>query len=217
MKRYDCLKIIRPYVRDEDLVITSLGGLMDEWYNLRPSDRNLPLHNLGVITPLALGLAIALPRRRIVCLDTDGSVFLNLGMLCTLGNQRPRNLRVFVMDNACYECIGGYPTPSGGRSDIAAMARGAGVDNAVSVSSPEQLEEEARKAFGADALSYVVCRVEPGTERFPVEKRIPWDGFELKYHFIREVERLEGITIKPPEHHYDFQADQKNKAGKAPK
>ncbi len=211
MKRYDCLEIISSHVNEDDLVITSLGGLMDEWHNLRPTGANLSLHILGVISPISLGLAVALPHRRVVCLETDGSLLLNLGALCTIGNEKPRNLSIFVMDNECYECIGGYPTASAGNTDFAAIARGCGITNVESVTRLNQLEQAARKASKLKELSFVVCKLEPGTKKFPLEKRIPWDGFELKYRFIRHVEQLEGITIKPPEERYDFRADEQKR------
>jgi sulfopyruvate decarboxylase subunit beta len=211
MKRYDCLKILSNYVKDDDLVVTSLGGLMDEWHNLRPSEANLPLHILGVISPLSLGLSIALPKKRIICIDTDGSLFLNIGALCTIGNEQPANLIIYVLDNECYECIGGYPTPSAGNTDIATIAKGCGIKGARTVNSEEQFEQESKKAFEGKGPSFIVCKIEPGTERYPAEKRIPWDGFELKYRFIRFIEKTEGITIKPPEERYDFRADEKKK------
>jgi len=204
MTRYDALRTIRPFVEDDDLVITSLGGLMDEWHTLRPSDGNLPLHILGVISPLALGLAVARPNRRIFCFDTDGSFFLNPGTLCTLGREKPENLMVVVFDNRCYECIGGYPTPSAGGTDIAAMARGAGIEHAVKVDSVDALEDVMRSRLNTGGLAYVVCAIDRGTEHIPQDQRIPYDGFELKYKFLRHVERLEGIVIKPPEMRYHF-------------
>jgi len=198
MKRYDCLKVIRKFVSDEDLVVVSLGGVVDEWHEIRPSGGNLFLEILGAITPVALGLAIALPHRRVFSLDTDGSFFMNTGVLCTLGNQQPKNLTVMVLDNECYECIGGPPTPSSGVVDIAKMAQGAGITNAQTVRTLGELEQALGDASKRKGLSYIVLKLEPGTVRLPLEKRKISDGIEDKYNFLRHVERLENILIKPP-------------------
>jgi len=200
MKRYDCLQVLAKHVKDEDLVVNSLGGLVDEWYNLRPYG-SLTLEILGSITPVAFGLAVALPHRRIVCIDTDGSLFMNTGVMCTLGNQRPKNLVVYVLDNECYECIGGPPTPSAGNVDITKMAQGAGIDSAVEVRNIDEFTVATEEAFTNEGLSFIVCKIKPGTVTFPPEKRMPTDGFEDMYNFVRYIEKLEGIVIKPPAEH----------------
>ena len=87
MKRYDCMTALAARLRDE-LVILSLGGSVDEWYNAAPHMREASLfqQQLGCVTPQAFGLAVGLPHRRIVSLDTDGGLLFNLGSLATLGN-----------------------------------------------------------------------------------------------------------------------------------
>ena len=198
MKRYESLKVLRRFVGKDDLVVVSLGGVVDEWHEVRPSGGNLFLEILGSITPVALGLAIALPHRRVFSLDTDGSFFMNTGVLCTLGNRQPENLTVIILDNECYECIGGPPTPSSGVVDIAKMAVGAGITSAQTVRTAEELEQALTVASKRKGLSYIVSKLEPGTVHFPLEKRKISDGFEDKYNFLRHVERLENMVIKPP-------------------
>ncbi len=133
MKRFDCMKALAVRLKDE-LVILSLGASVDEWYNAAPHMRSASLfqQQLGCVTPEAFGLASGLPHRRIVSLDTDGGMMFNLGILATLGNEQPNNLFIVVWDNECYQSIGGPPThTASGRVDIAAIARGAGVENRV--------------------------------------------------------------------------------------
>ena len=77
MKRFDCLKALAAVVRDDDLVVTNLGNTMHEWLTLRPSRANLYNMNLGQCTPVAFGLALALPHRRILALDGDGILLLS--------------------------------------------------------------------------------------------------------------------------------------------
>ena len=75
---------------------------------------------------MALGLALALPHRKVVAFDGDGSLLLNLGSLATMANQHPRNLIHIVFDNECYESSRGAPTATAGQADLAAIARGCG-------------------------------------------------------------------------------------------
>src|ERR1700729_2494477 len=117
----------------DELVIVSLGSSVDEGYKPPPRMRAASLfqQQLGCVTPEALGLAIGLPHRRVISLDTDGGLLFNLGILATVGNEQPPNLFVVVWGNEGYQSIGGPPThTASGRVDLAAIARGAGVEDA---------------------------------------------------------------------------------------
>lgn len=201
MKRFDCMKALAARLKDE-LVILSLGGSVDEWYNAAPHMRAASLfqQQLGCVTPQAFGLAAGLPHRRIVSLDTDGGLLFNLGILATLGNEQPKNLFVVVWDNECYQSIGGPPTHTAfGRVDLAAIARGAGVENAHTVRTVEEFDEHCAKGLVADAPYLVVAKVSG-----PVQhgiKRKHSDGREDKYIFVRHVEATEGIVIMGPSEH----------------
>jgi sulfopyruvate decarboxylase subunit beta len=201
MKRFDCMKALATRLKDE-LVILSLGASVDEWYNAAPHMRSASLfqQQLGCVTPQAFGLATGLPHRRIVSLDTDGGLMFNLGILATLGNEQPKNLLVVVWDNECYQSIGGPPThTASGRVDLAAIARGAGVDNAFTVRTVEEFDDHCAKGLAADVPYVVVAKV-AGTVQ-PDIKRKHSDGREDKYIFVRHVEATENIVIMGPSEH----------------
>src|SRR5258708_37481053 len=96
----------------DELVILSLGASVDEWYNAAPHMRAASLfqQQLGCVTPEAFGIAVGLPHRRIVSLDSDGGIMFNLGILATLANEQPKNLLAVRRDNECYQSCGGAPT-----------------------------------------------------------------------------------------------------------
>jgi thiamine pyrophosphate-dependent acetolactate synthase large subunit-like protein len=201
MKRFDCMKALAVRLRDE-LVILSLGASVDEWYNAAPHMRSASLfqQQLGCVTAQAFGLACGLPHRRIVSLDTDGGMMFNLGILATLGNERPNNLLVVVWDNECYQSIGGPPThTASGRVDLAAIARGAGIDNAFVVRTLEEFDAHCAKGLASDVPYVVVAKV-AGTVQ-PDIKRKHSDGREDKYIFVRHVEATENIVIMGPSEH----------------
>jgi sulfopyruvate decarboxylase subunit beta len=201
MKRFDCMKALAARLKDE-LVILSLGASVDEWYNAAPHMRSASLfqQQLGCVTPQAFGLAAGLPHRRIVSLDTDGGMMFNLGILATLGNEQPKNLLVVVWDNECYQSIGGPPThTASGRVDIAAIARGAGVDQAFTVRSVEDFDAHCANGLASDVPYVVVAKV-AGTVQ-PEIKRKHSDGREDKYIFVRHVEATENIVIMGPSEH----------------
>jgi thiamine pyrophosphate-dependent acetolactate synthase large subunit-like protein len=201
MDRYDCMKILASKLKDE-LVILSLGGSVDEWYNAAPHMREASLfqQQLGCVTPEAFGLSVGLPHRRIVALDTDGGMFFNLGILATLANERPKNLMVVVWDNECYLSIGGPPThTAAGIVDLAAIARGAGIENAYTARDLATFEKLCDEGLRADKLYFIVAKVSKTVAAGM--KRKHSDGIEDKYIFVRYVERTEGVTIMGPSEH----------------
>jgi thiamine pyrophosphate-dependent acetolactate synthase large subunit-like protein len=188
-------------LRDE-LVILSLGGSVDEWYDAAPHMRAASLfqQQLGCVTPEAFGLAVGLPHRRIVALDTDGGLLFNLGILATLGNEQPANLFVVVWDNECYQSIGGPPTHTAtGRVDLAAIARGAGVAQAHTVTALDAFRARCVTGLAAREPYLVVAKVEAAVQ--PGIRRKHSDGREDKYTFVRHVEASEQITIMGPSEH----------------
>ena len=152
---------------------------------------------LGSITTTAMGVAFALPHRKVLALETDGSVLMNTGALCTLGSQRPGNLTVVVMDNGIYEIIGGAPTLTAQNTDLAKMAEGAGCINTVTVKDAEGLKREFQKMWTDDEMGYIVAKIQPGMHRWASDQLKSTDGVEDKYRFIRYIEKLENIVVHP--------------------
>ena len=191
MTRLDCLKILAPLLKDEDLVVTALGWVAGEWHSVRPKESNLYQINMGMCAPLSLGLSLMLPHRRVVALESDGSVLLYLGSLTTLANKKPKNLLVVVFDNQCYMATGGLPTATAGVTDLAAMAKAAGIVHAYETRTSADFEEQARAALRREGPTYIVAKVEATGKRLSTNM----DGKESKYRFVRYIEKSEGIKI----------------------
>jgi sulfopyruvate decarboxylase subunit beta len=202
LKRHDCMTALARLLAGDELVILSLGSSVDEWYDAAPRMRAASLfqQQLGCVTPEALGLAIGLPHRRVISLDTDGGLLFNLGILATLGNEQPPNLLVVVWDNECYQSIGGPPThTASGRVDLAAIARGAGVDDAYPARTVEEFADLCKRGLTADRPFMIVAKVDPSVPQDIRRKHS--DGREDKYIFVRHVEETEGIVIMGPSEH----------------
>ena len=200
MKRFDCMKLLGSSLKDE-LVILSLGGSVDEWYNAAPHMREASLfqQQLGCITSEAFGLSVGLPHRKVVALDTDGGMLFNLGILCTLANEQPPNLFVIVWDNQCYLSIGGPPTHTAGVVDLAAIARGTGLKHAQTARTLDEFRQYCLEGLASKEPYILVAKVEPVVATGL--KRKASDGIEDKYIFARYVERTEGVTIIGPSEH----------------
>ncbi len=194
MRRYDCLATLVPLITDE-LIVTNLARTGFEWHALMHREGNLYTMGMGLVTPLCLGLALALPRRRVVALDGDGSLLLNLGTLATVANAAPPNLVVMVFDNQSYASTGGLPTATAGPTDLAGVAVAAGVRAVRRVEDVEAFQDAAHLALRGGGPWVIVARVTPETE--PVGPKL-MDGRENKYRFVRYIEQTEGTTILKP-------------------
>jgi len=199
LDRYEWLGRLAAAVPEDALVMsTYIGAVSFEWAHLtKEHPRTAHLGQMGDVVGLALGLALALPHRKVVCLDGDGSVLLELGQLVALGQEAPDNLVVFVVDNAAYESIGSgekgpRPTATARTADLAGLAAAAGVPYTATVDTIERLEEEIRLAFNEPGCRFINVRTEPGPAKVPPRQS---DGFEDKYRFVRYVEGAEGIQI----------------------
>lgn len=198
--RYEWLSRLAKKIPNDALVMsTMIGAVAFEWGALtKEHPRSCMLGMMGDVIGLAIGLALALPHRKVVCLDADGSVLLELGQLVTLGQESPKNLVVFVVDNQVYESIGATkgkaprPTATAQNADLAAMALASGVPYAKNVKTLEEFERELNLAFSELGCRFINVRTKTGHSKEPPRQR---DGMEDKYRFVRHVEQTENIQI----------------------
>src|SRR5690349_16250113 len=152
MIRYECFEWLAPQMTDQ-LVVTSLSGQRVEWAHLSHRDADLTLGSMGNALAVGMGLALALPHRKVFVFESDGSLLLSLFNLPTLANLNPPNLTVFVFDNQKYSGTRiSWPTATAGKTDLAAVAKGAGVDHAVSISQLEEFQSEATASLKESGL-----------------------------------------------------------------
>jgi thiamine pyrophosphate-dependent acetolactate synthase large subunit-like protein len=192
MKRYECLQAIKPLIKDE-LFVTSAGAATSEWNAVHPGDGNLQVKTLGLCSSIGLGLATALPQRRVFVFDGDGALWMNLGSLATIGLHRPKNLIHICWDNRQYESSGGEPTVSAARHiNFADAARAAGIESSCAVDTVESLAQVVRQALSQAGPHFIWAQIEAGRAEVPP---LPMDELENKYRFIRYIEETEGTAI----------------------
>jgi sulfopyruvate decarboxylase subunit beta len=132
MKRDACLALLAARVREEAIVATYQAAF--DWMRIAPRDLNyLSIGAMGLASSHGLGLALGRPARRVIVLDGDGSLLMNLGSLATIAAAAPRNLVHLVCVNGAYEANGNHPLPGAERLDFAAIANGAGIADAATI------------------------------------------------------------------------------------
>ena len=191
MKRYDCLKTLASEVKDS-LVVSSAGAMILEWNSLHPNDGNFRVRTLGLCSSIALGMALGLPHRKVIALDGDGSLLMNLCSLPTIARMRPSNLVHIVFDNEVYEASGSKKTATGAGTDLVAMASAAGIKNAQWTKSVEEFAKAAAAALRGNELCFIGAKVSTARTAVPP---YPIDEVENKYRFMRHIEQTEKIEI----------------------
>jgi sulfopyruvate decarboxylase subunit beta len=191
MLRAKCIEAIYPELQDK-LVVTIMGACAQELYDLGHCENFFYLqHAMGLASSIGMGLALNLPDEKIIVLDGDGSVLMNLGTLTTMARYAPQNLTHIVFDNGSLLSTGGFAShTTSGITDLAAIARGAGIKNVAAVTTPLDFMEAAADAFDRDELSVIVAKVEAvGPDHFGMDLKLPENAFNFERH-IRERRKM---------------------------
>jgi sulfopyruvate decarboxylase subunit beta len=188
VKRAECIAMLYPEL-DDKIVVTIMGACAQELYDLGHKDNFFYLqHAMGLASSIGLGLAMHLPAERVVVLDGDGSVLMNLGTLATIARYRPRNLVHIIFDNGSLLSTGGFDShTTSGTTDLAAIARGAGLERVSAVDSVVDFGEAVIEAFNSADLSVIVAKVAAvGPNHYGMDLHLPENAFRFK-RFIRSL------------------------------
>ena len=182
MKRAECLGMLYPELQNK-IVVTIMGACAQELYDLGHTDNFFYLqHAMGLASSVGLGLALHLPKEKIVVLDGDGSVLMNLGTLATLARYRPKNLVHIIFDNGSLLSTGGFDShTTSGITDLAAMARAAGIEHVAAVDSVMAFGDAAIEAFAREDLSVIVAKVAAiGPNNYRMDLHLAENAFRFR-------------------------------------
>ena len=177
MSRLDLTRRLVALLKRDEAVIGGIGNAnFDLWETGQRPQNFYMLGSMGLTIPIALGVAIAQPRRHVVALEGDGSLLMQLGCLSTMAVQAPKNLTMVVWDNGIYQITGSQPTASKSTADIVAIARGAGLANSAWAADEGEFEKLMARALDGGGPTLIAARIdgEPGvgkTERDPIAIR----------------------------------------------
>jgi sulfopyruvate decarboxylase subunit beta len=176
-------------VRDGAIVVSTYSSAF-EWERVSPSPLNLPATGaMGQGSSHGLGLALGLPDRKVIVLDGDGSLLMNLGSLVTIGAAAPPNLIHFVCENGMYEANGSHPIPGRDTVDFAALARAAGYPHAFTFSDLATFAAELPRVMQLAGPTFAALKLVPGETPLNIDYR--WmHGLKTRADFKRALEPL---------------------------
>jgi sulfopyruvate decarboxylase subunit beta len=161
MNRIDVLRYITT-LRNGDPMIISPG--LANYTIAEGTDEPLTLYNMDMpyATPMALGMALGWPERKVISVEGDGSLLAGPGVLTTVARYQPRNLIIFVFDNGAYLTTGSgkAPTATAFGTDIEQLARAAGMKNARTAVDIDSAKGAIQTAFTEPGPWLVVAKVD---------------------------------------------------------
>jgi sulfopyruvate decarboxylase subunit beta len=186
VKRIEALQAIYDRLHDR-VVVTIMGAVAAELQSIGHRSNFFYLqHAMGLASSMGLGIALTRPDRQVVVFDGDGSMLMNLGGLTTLARYRPRNLVHVIFDNESLLSVGGFPTATSTGSDLAEIARAAGVPRTATVHAIDEFTHAFDEALGARDLTTIVAKVEAvGPSKYVTDLSLLENRFEFQRYLTR--------------------------------
>src|ERR1700727_600998 len=161
MNRFDITKRMVALLRRDEAVVGGSGYTnFDLWaVGHRPQNFYM-LGSMGLAVPIGMGVALAQPKRKVIALEGDGSILMQVGSLATVAARKQKNLTIVIMDNGTYQITGGQLTSTELGADIVAMARGAGIAQSAWAADESAFEELIELLLREDGPWLIGCRID---------------------------------------------------------
>lgn len=186
MKRSACAHLIHERLQPDDLVVCGLGATGAAWQEVAsPNLTYFASDPMGMWPSVALGLALARPDRRVMLIDGDGDLIMNLQVLITIASARAMNLRIVVFQDGSYASVGHHPLPSADRLSLATIAQGAGFPWAAECRTEDEARAQLDVLFSRPGPGLVAAHLEDDPS--PDSPPGPWAQVEERTIFMRRL------------------------------
>jgi thiamine pyrophosphate-dependent acetolactate synthase large subunit-like protein len=168
MKRDLCGGLIRKHLKDDALVMCSLGSAGRTWRAQNaPQPSYYGSDPMGVAVAMGLGLALAQPGREVLLIGGDGDFVMNLGSLLTVVGAKIGNLKLAIFDNRRYETGGGQSLAGADDYSLAAIAKGAGFPYAVDIGDTATADAAIAAFLAYPGLAFAAVRIDIEASPYP--------------------------------------------------
>ena len=184
MNRFDLTSRLIAKLKNEEAVIGGIGNTnFDLWAAGHRAQNFYMLGSMGLAFPIALGVALAQPDRRVFALEGDGSLLMQLGSLTTIATLAPKNLTIIVWDNAMYQITGSQKTATAGKADLVEIARAAGIAQSAWANDEADFERLIDRALAEDGPWFIAARIDASAPK----AQTPREPVIIKDNFMRGV------------------------------
>jgi len=184
VKRREAIEVITGLLKEDEYVVSANGMISREMCAITDRSHNFyMLGSMGLASSIGLGLALSIPNKKVVVIDGDGNVLMNLGSLTTIGKLCPKNIIHVVLDNESHDSTGGQPTASM-ITKLEEIAKASGFKATRRVYRIEPLEEAMRELLTSEGPSFLLVKVKRGGEPVP---RVPHEPEVIKHKFKKSL------------------------------
>ncbi len=188
VKQLDRLDLTRRVLAHltHEAVFAGIGNAGFDLFAARDRPQNFYMFgSMGLASSLGLGYALSRPGERVIVLEGEGSVLMNLGSLATIARMRPRRYLLVIMDNGTYALTGSQRNAAADVTDLAMIARGAGIPHVATPATAEAFDQAVAEALAADGPAVIVVKIADGNSAV----RHGWDAVQAKHRFLAGVAR----------------------------
>ncbi|HTJ94987.1 MAG TPA: thiamine pyrophosphate-dependent enzyme [Pararobbsia sp.] len=177
MNRSELTRRLVAQLRSNEAVIGGIGNTnFDLWASGQRPQNFYMLGSMGLAIPIALGVATAQPQRKVIALEGDGSLLMQLGALGTVATRAQKNLLIVVWDNGIYQITGSQKTLTSGTVDLVAVARGSGLSHSAWAADEAHFDALVTRGLASDEPALIAVRIDDAkpagvTERDPAKIR----------------------------------------------
>jgi len=170
MSREEAIQTVAAAIGEKDCIVSTTGMISRELFEYRTAMNQshesdfLTVGSMGHASQIALGIALALPERRVWCFDGDGAAIMHMGSMAIVANKAPKNYIHVVFNNGAHDSVGGQPTV-GLKIDLPAVAKAVGYKANYSVDSKVELESVLAKISSFETPALLEIKVKKGNRK----------------------------------------------------
>jgi thiamine pyrophosphate-dependent acetolactate synthase large subunit-like protein len=180
MKRWDAMAALAP--RFGDALVVACNGMIgrDLWQKGDKPTHFYMIGSMGLASSIGLGLALARPKRRVIVLDGDGNVLMNMGTLANIAAAKPANLYHLVLDNGSHASTGDQRTIAP-QVPLDEIAKAAGYARTWRATDEVSLAKASAEFFAATGPVALLVKVEPGNQKTVPRVEIAPDAMTQRF------------------------------------
>lgn len=170
MSREEAIQTVAAALGEKDCIVSTTGMISRELFEYRAAmgqghERDfLTVGSMGHASQIALGIALAQPKRRVWCFDGDGATIMHMGSMAIIANKSPKNYIHVVFNNGAHDSVGGQPTV-GLKIDLPAVAKAVGYKTVHSVDNKVDLEVILNHVIAQDGPALLEVKVKKGNRK----------------------------------------------------
>jgi len=192
MARQEAIEAVLTALEGHDeTIISTTGFISRELHDLRPLDHQnfYMMGSMGCAPSIALGVALLNKNRKVIVLDGDGALLMQMGTLAAIGHYQPENFIHVLLDNESYQSTGGQKSVAV-TTQYHKVAESVGYRSSVLVNEKKKLIKEIERSLTCDGPHFVHIKVLKESQNNA--GRVSHTPHQIRDHFMATLKNPNG-------------------------